>query len=71
MKQALFGSAAILIRAEEIALKAGVSCQLKTVLGPPKTPCGMKLVFAGKDEALLRKLWGGAGIEFNISDDGI
>ncbi len=71
MRQALFGSAVILIQAEEIALKAGVDCWLKTVLGPPKTPCGMKLVFAGKDEALVRKLWREAGIEFKINDDGI
>ena len=71
MRKALFGSAVILIRAEEIALKAGVRCQLKTVLGPPETPCCMKLVFAGQDEACLRQLWEAAGISFKISDDGI
>lgn len=71
MRKALFKGAALLIRAEEIALKAGISCQLKTVLGPPQTPCGMKLVFASSHEPLLRRLWTEADIEFTISEDGI
>lgn len=71
MKKALFSSPAVLIRAEEIALKAGVPCLLKAVAGPPLTPCGMKLVFEPGGEDLLRRLWTQAGIDFKISDDGI
>lgn len=68
-RKALFDGVRFLMRAEEIALRQGVDCQLKTVLGPPESPCGMKLVFGASDEALLRRLWTEAGIGFRIEDE--
>ncbi len=68
-RKALFQGTRFLIRAEEIALRQGIECQLKTILGPPESPCGMKLVFQAGDETLLRQRWTEAGIEFRIEDD--
>lgn len=68
-RKALFDGVRFLMRAEEIALRQGVACQLKTVLGPPESPCGMKLVFGAPDETLLRRLWTEAGIGFRIENE--
>lgn len=57
------------MRAEEIALKAGIGCQLKTFAGPPKSPCGMKLVFESEKKQTLEKLWTEAGLRFRTEEE--
>lgn len=68
-KKALFAGVRFLIRAESLALNAGIECQLKTVIGPPESPCGMKLVFPAGREAELARLWQDAGLQFKIEDE--